>query len=224
MVKMFGNNKNVFWEALLLTLVVFILGLLLGVAYESAQLEKINDYYAKSENSLMDMVALNSLVDVENTTCEQIAESSIKFANRIYEEAIILDELEEAGKITDDMKMAHKKYDLLRTFLWINLLKAEEKCHPEENISLVVYLYEYETDDLAKKATQKVWSKVLYDLKQKKGDEIILISIAADTNITSLDTILQRFYIRKLPVVIINNKIVIEKLSSVEELEKYLNS
>ena len=66
-----------------------------------------------------------------------------------------------------------------------------------------------------------MWSRILFDLKQKKGDEIILIPIAADSNLASLDSMTEKFEIEKYPVVIIDNKEVVYELSSVEDLEVY---
>lgn len=218
---MLKSKKNVFWEALLVTIVVFFFGLLLGVAYEGSRLDRINDYYAISEISLMDAVALNSLIDLNNSNCEVLADSHLAFADKIYEEARLLEKYESSGKITEDLKIAHKKYDLLRTFLWINLIKSSEKC--DNGINSVVYLYEYESEDLAKKATQNVWSKILFDLKQEEGAELILIPIAVDSGLTSLESILQNFEVESFPAVIINNEIVLEELSSVDEIKSYLN-
>ena len=58
------SRKHVFWEALFLTVVVFFFGMLVGVAFENSQLQKINDYYAQSEISLIDILAMNSLSEV----------------------------------------------------------------------------------------------------------------------------------------------------------------
>ena len=105
--------------------------------------------------------------------------------------------------------------------MWINNIETSQKC--KENYSTVVYLYEYNSKDLAQKARQNVWSKILYDLKQKEGSKILLIPIAADSNLTSLSSLTNKFNITKYPVVVINEKDVIYNLSSVEELVKYLN-
>ena len=218
---MLGNQKNVFWEALFLTVVIFIFGLLLGVAFEGRRLDKINEYYAKSEISLMDVLALNSLVDLGDSDCKELIFFNIQFADRVYEEAFLLEKYDGSGKIISNLKLAHKKYDLLRTFLWINSLKIIEKC--EEDFSFVVYLYEYESEDLVTKATQNVWSNILFDLKKEKGDEIILIPIAVNSNLTSLNSLIEKFEISKFPVVILNNNYVLGELSSVKDIKKYLN-
>lgn len=219
---MLGNPKNAFWEAFLIAVVVFVLGLLLGIAYETSRYQEMNDYYVKSELALMDVFAFSNLIDVQSTSCNQLVQYNIDFANRIYEEAILLGNYERSGEITDETKLAHKKYDLMRTLLWIDVMKTREKC--PQDFDSVVYLYEYNSEDLDIQATQSVWSKVLYDLKQEKGDKIVLISIAVDNpEVRSIQEITKNFNISKYPVIIINDKIVVSDLSSVSDLEKYLD-
>lgn len=221
MVKILGNPKNAFWEALLLAVVVFILGMLLGVAYETSRYQEMNDYYIKSELSLMDVFAFSNLIDTQNTSCAQLIQYNVDFANRIYNEAILLEDYESSGKITDETKLAHKKYDLMRTLLWVDLMKTREKCPGK--FDSIIYLYEYNTQDLNVQATQNVWSKVLYDLKQEKGDEVILVSIAVDNpEVKSVQAIAKSFNISSYPVIIINDKVTLNELSSVKDIEKYL--
>jgi len=219
--KILGNPKNVFWEALFLTVVIFVFGLLLGVAFEGSRLDRVNEYYAKSEISLMDVLALNSLIDLGDADCKELILANIKFADRVYEEASLLEKYDGFGKITSNLKLAHQKYDLLRTFLWINSLKTIEKC--EEDFSFIVYLYEYKSEDLTRRATQDVWANILFDLKKEKGDEIILIPIAVNSNLTSLNSLIEKFEISEFPTVIINNKYIVKELSSIEDIKKYIN-
>lgn len=216
----FGNPKNAIWEAFLITIIIFAIGLLLGVAYEGNKVDEVNEYYLRSEISLMDSFALNNLIELGDTDCETLINSHIVFADKIYQEAVILEKIESAGRMTDDLELAHIKYDTLRTFLWINTIKTLEKC--QENFSTVIYLYEYAPEDLTQRATQSVWSRILSDLKQEKGNSIILIPIAADNGIVSLNALVEKFEISKYPVVIINNEHVLEELTSAEDFESYL--
>jgi len=220
MKKVLHNKKRVFWEALLLTLIIFILGMLIGAGFERGKLDEIEQYYTKSEILFMDLFALNERIDSDNT-CEVLINSNIQLADNIYAEAFILEKYEDAGKITEGLKLAHRKYDMLRTYLWMNTIDISEKCEGE--FDSVVYLYQYETDDLAVKATQNVWAKVLFNLKQEKGNEIVLIPIAVDSDLVSLDALLGGFEISRYPVVIINEEFVVEELSSVEDLNIYLD-
>lgn len=221
MVDILNNRKRVFWEALFLTIVVFFFGILIGVAYESAKSNQINQYYETSEASLMDIFALNSMLDLNPNNCGVLTNANLEFADKIYNEAVLLEKYESAGKVTKDMEIVHKRYDILRTFLWINNIKTSEKC--EKNYSTVIYLYEYSSKDLTQKARQNVWSKILFDLKQKEGSNILLIPIAADSDLTSLDSLISKFNITSYPVVIINEKDVIYELSSVDQLSKYID-
>jgi len=215
------NTKSVFWQALILTIVVFAAGIFLGIAYEGRKIDEISDYYVLSEIFLMDSFALSKLTDIVGTglvNCNVLIDANIEFADQIYEEAYILEKYEESGKLLEALKVLHKKYDLLRTLLWINLINIPDKC--KENVSVVVYLYEYETEDLTEKATNRVWSKILFDLKQEMGNKIILIPIAADSNLTSLNLLVSGYDISKYPVVIIDDQ-VISQINSVDDLKEY---
>lgn len=216
-----GNPKNVFWEALLLAVVIFIIGLFIGIAFESSKLDEINRYYAESEIFLMDIFAVNSIIDSDDVNCSMLINSNIEFADKIYNEALTLEKYEQSGKINEGMKLAHWKYDLLRTFLWMNTVQIKERCPGD--FSYVVYLYEYDTDDLVKKATQRVWSEILFEFKQDLGDEIILIPIAITGNLTSLNYFIEKYEISEFPVIIVNNEHIISEVSSIEDIKKYLN-
>jgi hypothetical protein len=216
------NARNVFWQALILTIVVFAAGIFLGISYEGRKLGEINDYYVLSEIFLMDSFALSKLTDVINTgsiDCKVLVDKNIEFADKIYNEAYMLEKYEESGKLSEALKVIHRKYDLLRTLLWINLIDIPYNC--KKDISVVIYLYEYETEDLTKKATNKVWEKILFDLKQQVGNKIILIPIAADSDLTSLNLLISKYDISKYPVVIIGEHVV-SQIDSVDDLKKYL--
>lgn len=219
---MLKNTKNVFWEALVLTVAIFIIGIFIGISFEESKLNEINQYYALSEIFLIDALALSSMADLNESSCENLIEYNVKFADRIYEEALLLEKYESSGKLTDDFLLVHQRYDLLRTLLWINSMKAEERC--EGDFFTVVYLYEFRTSVLSQKAEQAVWSRILFDLKQEKGNEILLIPIAIDSDLTSLNALLSGFDIPSYPVVIIDNKHIISEIKSVDGLKPYLKN
>jgi len=219
MVKFLENRKRVFWEALLLTVVIFFFGVLIGVSFESGKVEQIRQYYSSSEVSIMDVFASNNLIDVEGAGCEELVKANFEFADRIYDEAILLEKYEDSGKITEGMILEHKKYDLLRTLLWINEMKTTEKCG--RSFHTVIYLYEYQPEDLTQKAVQGVWSKILFDLKQEYGSEVLLIPIAVDSDLVSLNSATEKFDITDYPVLIIDNKDITYELNNVEDVEIY---
>lgn len=217
------NKKRVFWEALILTILVFVLGFLLGILFEDKRVEVIQDYYIQSENSLIDALALANVAGLDHLSCDELIKSNIDFANRIYDEARILENYEDSAKIKSDLKAQHKKYDIMRTLLWVNTLKTNKICETD-GVNVVVYAYNNDPDDLTEKAKNTVWSRILRDLKAHHGDDIILIPVAVDTEVASLQPILDTFEISSYPVIIINNEHVLQEVSSVEEIEGYFSN
>ena len=214
------KNKKVFLEALLLTCLVFLIGLLLGVLFEQSRVSNIEDSYIQSDTSLMDSFAFNNYIDLNNLDCSSLNSYNLNFADKIYSEAKTLEDYEQSGKITDRIKEEHKKYDVMRTLLWVDLLKTSEIC--PNNVHTIVYLYEYDPKDLTKKAVNSVWSNVLLDLKVDYKEDILLLPIAVNNDVVSLNAILEDYDIKGYPSLIIDNKYVISNLTSAKDLETYL--
>ena len=143
--KILESKKHVFWQAFFLTILFFFLGLVLGVYLEQTRIDNINIAFYQSESSLYDSFALGKLLENPFVSCEDLKNASINFADKIYEEAKELERFESSNKLTDSLKIIHGKYDLLRTLLWMNVIDIKENCG---EIDTVVYLYEYNSDDL----------------------------------------------------------------------------
>ncbi|MDH3353201.1 MAG: hypothetical protein OEL87_02030 [Nanoarchaeota archaeon] len=216
---MLKSKKNVIWEALVVTVAIFLAGLFFGVLMEQGNSAKISNLYLQSEISLADAMATSRLTEDFNFNCNEIKQSNIDFANRIYEEAKLLEKYEESGELTSGMSLLHKKYSLLRTLLWTSNQKSLNRCN---NYNLVVYLYESQNEDTAVKAKQNVWSKILLDMKMENND-ILLLPIAADQNLTSLDLLIDEHGITNFPALIINNDKVLYSLESVESTQAFLD-
>ena len=216
---MLKSKKHVFWEALIITIAIFLIGLFLGMLIETSNSSKVSNLYLQSEISLTDAMATSRLTEEFDFDCDAIKQSNINFADRIYQEARLLEQYEESGKITDNLKLLHKKYDLLRTLLWTSNQNSLERCN---NYNLLVYLYEYESEDITKKATQNVWSKIILDVKNQNED-ILLLPIAADQNLTSLDLLINEHSVSRFPALIINNNQVLYTLENTASVEQFLS-
>lgn len=221
MVNWLKSQKHVFWEALLITILIFITGLLIGVAFEKRNISIVEEHYSKSEVSMMDMFVLQNLIDEGDYNCDNLIKATIDFTNRIYEEAITLQPYEESNIITEGMLYSHQKYDLLRSFVWINSLKISKEC--PESFTPIAYLYEYQTKDIQKKAEQVVWSKILRDIKEEYGNKIVLIPIAVDNNLSSVDVIVSQISVKKFPAIVINQDTIINRFATPEEIKQYIN-
>ncbi len=216
---MLQNKKNVFWQALLVTIIVFLLGLVLGVYLEQLRGDKLSVSLYNSEVSFYDSLLISDISDYSDISSKEVVDLNLEFADNIYDEAKFLEKYDEANKLTNSVKALHRKYDLLRTSVWLNLIKLKDSY----DINTIVYLYEYQSDDIGVKAKQNTFSKVLEDFKEKQGNNVVLIPIAVDLDIVSLNYLLDRFEIEEFPAVFINEEHLVTEIPSVEKLESYLD-
>ena len=124
---LFKSQKHVFWEALLIAVFIFGIGIFIGLLIENNRTKKIDILYANSEIELLDIRTWGQTLEMENIDCATAVQENINFANRIYEEAKILGRYEKASRISDILILRHKKYDLLRTMFWINAIKLKKR-------------------------------------------------------------------------------------------------
>ena len=219
---MFQSQKNVFWQAFFVTILIFSMGVIAGFVLENWRTSHVDYMYSVSDLDLLDAKLQNEIYFSGNFNCEDAIEANLKFADRIYEEAKILDRYEEASRLSDKIIFEHKKYDILRIMLLINSIKIKERCNA--SYYNLVYFYQFNNPNLDIKARQNVFSKLLREIKNKKGKDILLIPLAGDNNVTSVDLLMNKYKISKedLPVIFINENIKIKDLITIEELEKYL--
>ena len=153
------KNKNVFWESLILAILIFASGVFLGYLLELNRTSKIISLYQQLELDVLDSTVRDNLFSVDTIDCDKLFQETIDFADRIYEEAKLLERYSDSNKLSSAMNLQHKKYDLLRTQLWIHSMKLKVICGADATI--LVYFYEYETQDINLKSKQSVFSKKL---------------------------------------------------------------
>lgn len=218
--KLGKSQKSVFWQALVLSLIVFGSGIFLGFMLEGSRVGKIGKLYAESELSLLDIKLQSEIYSDMDIRCSTAIQENVNFADKVYGEAKILDRFENAARITESMKLQHKKYDLLRTLFWLNSIKIKQKCNAQYHN--LVYFYRYNEPTTGEKAKQAVFSRSLQELKNKYGGKVMLIPIAADNNITSINLLVATYDIRILPTILIDEKIKITDVDGLADIDKYI--
>jgi len=215
-----ASNRNIFWEALILAIFIFASGILLGYLMESSRTGKIISLYQQSELDMLDIKIQESIFSLQSINCDSFLNETINFADRIYDEAKMLQDYEGSSKLTSGIILQHKKYDLLRALLLANSIKLNERC--PNKIKLVVYFYEYNPENMDKESLQKVFSKKLEETKAKFGNSIILIPIAGNLNINSINYLLKQYNIESLPTVFIKNNTKLTTIEQLNNIENYL--
>ena len=212
------NSKHAFWQALIFAIVIFGIGLILGFFLESYRADQVQYNLVNSEVSLLDEQVRERLINDLNFDCELAKQSTFDFADNIYDEALKLESYDSASKFnSDSFLVLHRRYDLLRTLLWSQSIELKETC--EEDFHTVVYLYNYRPEDIDTNSKQIFFSRLLLDLKLKYPDEIILIPIAVNNDLASVDLIVQSYELVDFPTVIIDEEKIVQDIITLEELE-----
>lgn len=212
------RNKYSFLQALIVTIIIFAVGLIFGFFLESFRADKTQNLLLNSEINLQDEQLRNSVISNFNLSCEDSSESLFNFANKIYEEAVQLEEYDKTTKFTDSLFLMHKKYDLLRMMLWIESANIKKHCKPD--FHTIVYIYDYKTEEVDKVSMQNFYSKALIDIKTKYPNEILLIPIAGNTNLESVNLALKSHNITEIPCIIIDDTKKITGVFTLQQIEQ----
>jgi hypothetical protein len=218
---MIKNQKHIFLYALILTVIVFNFGIFMGYMLEASRIDKINTLYLGAETELLDQMAQKDAMEILSLNCETLVKENIKFGDKIFDEALIIQKYEEANKIDNDIIFQHKRFDLLRALFWINSIKIKQQCSP--NYHNIVYFYKYNNPSLEQDSKQRFFSNLLQELKTEKGDNVMLIPIAADNDIPSINLLTEKYGIKDLPVILIDEKVKVTDVKTKDDVEKYLN-
>lgn len=221
---MIKSQKRIFLYALVLSLIVFSLGIFMGYVLESSRINRINTLYLDAEMELLDQRLQRDIIDISSlnqTVCQDFVNENIKFGDKIFQEAQQIQKYEEANKISNDIIFQHKRYDLLRTLFWTNSIIIKQKCNADYHN--VVYLYKYNNPSISQDSEQKTLSNLLAELKNKYGNKIILIPIAGDNDISSISILMDEYRITELPTILVDEKTKLTQINSMGDIEKYLN-
>ena len=217
---MIKNQKYIFLYALIITFVVFNLGIFMGYMLESSRLDKINTLYSNAELELFDQMAQKESLNVLDIGCNTLVEENIKFGDKIFQEALQIQKYEDANRISGDIIFQHKRFDLLRTLFWMNSIKIKQNCNSDYHN--VVYFYKYNNPSIEQESKQKFFSNLLEQVKQKGGDKVMLIPIAGDNDIPSINIIIDKFDITEFPTILVDEKIKLTDIKNASELENIL--
>ncbi len=217
---MAANQKHIFLYALVLTFVVFNLGIFMGYMLESSRINRINGLYLDAEMELLDQMIQKDSLDLLELDCDSLIKENIKFGDKIYEEALLIQRYEDANRINNDIIFQHKRFDLLRALFWINSIKIKQKCNTSYHN--IIYLYRYNDPTIEQSSQQRFFSNLLREVKEEKGSNIMLIPIAADNDIPSINLLLKKYDITELPTILIDETVKITDIKIREDIDKYL--
>jgi hypothetical protein len=216
------SKHRVFVESLILTLLILLIGFSIGFYVESSRANSIIQDYKDFEISVLDLKLQNYYYQImDQSSCNSAIEQNLIFAEDIYSVGLNLQKYEDAGEILESSLFNEKRrYVLLKTELWLNSILLKKKC--DDSFHTVVYLYT-QYPSLIKDAEQDAISKILGSVKEDYGNDIVLIPIAADIGLDSVDMLMDIYEIDTLPTILIDEDVKLKGFKTKEEIEIYLN-
>jgi len=217
-------QKDVFWKAGIITAIVFILGVSLGSFLESSRVKTISDEYKQVEVEWADAKMQSSYFQLLSPEfCDAAIRENLNFADRVYEEGLKIERYENANKLSskDTLLYEKQRYALFKIEFWLNSIYLKEKC--KANYTNVLYFY-LDKPTLIEKPKQDVLSLILKELKDKYGQEIMLIPVPLDLNITTVNVAKTVHNVTVAPTILVNEKIKLEDLHSLEEIEEAIKN
>lgn len=205
-------------KAAILTCLVFFAGLIFGIWIDQYRLQSVKERLAALDVSWNDARLLHLYFQrLEKDYCDLALEQNLIYNDRIYREGLEIEYAEKANRFAPELIDQKRRYILLQTQFWLNSLELKEKCN--FNYNNVVYLYRQMNLTKEEAINQKAQSNVLLELKERCGNKIMLIPLAADLNLTIIDAMTKQYKINEYPAVIIDD-MVFQGIKSVEELNE----
>lgn len=210
-----------FVEALAITILLFIGGFFIGMGIEKARNDKLAESYFNTESEIIDLSAQLDLSNLGRFTCFELTQRNFEIGNQIYQQALVFQNYENAAILTKtQMVKEHKKFDALRTLFWINSMKIKDRCG-NRVFDTVVYLYNYPTSDTEEIAQQRVMERITQEIKSNAQEDVILIPIAKNLNISSLNTLISIYNLENESVALIINEEKLFLFNETEEMRAY---
>ncbi len=215
------SQKYNFLYALIITILIFNFGIFMGYKLETSRLDKINDFSLLAEIELLDQKVQSDALSMMDLNCDLLVQENIIFADKIFEDAKKIQNYENANRMNNEITILHKKYDLLRALFWMNSLKVQKKCNSDYHN--VVYFYDYDAPTLDQKSRQRFFSNLLGELKSEEKGKVMLIPMAGDLDAGSINLLMDKYGVESLPAILIDEKVVLTDVESLEQIRSYLN-
>ncbi len=215
------SQKYNFLYALIITILIFNFGIFMGYKLETSRLDKINDFSLLAEIELLDQKVQSDALSMMDLNCDLLVQENIIFADKIFEDAKKIQNYENANRMNNEITILHKKYDLLRALFWMNSLKVQKKCNSDYHN--VVYFYDYDAPTLDQKSRQRFFSNLLGELKSEEKGKVMLIPMAGDLEVGSINLLMDKYGVESLPAILIDEKVVLTDVESLEQIRSYLN-
>lgn len=212
---------KVYLKPAIITLFIFLIGVMIGIAIDNYRLSSARKSISESEIRWNDARLLNlHLEKLGKDYCNLSLEENLAYNDEIYQYGRKIEKTIDAMRFTPEIEQEWRRYVLLQTQFWFNSIELKEKC--EFDYHNVVHISRKKNLTTDEEINNKLQNSILIDLKEKCGRKMMLVPLTADVDLMVIDSIIKRFNITQYPAIIIDEKFVLQGLTTMGELEKYV--
>ena len=214
-------KKRIFIDTLIISVCVLLIGFSAGFLLENYRTKLVERDYKLSEIDMLDLrlqqIYYSNFLD--ESSCDKAIQENLIFGDKIYLEGLKIEKYEEANQISESILLDKKKYVLLKEEFWANSVLLREKC----NATFHTLIYFYSQEDSYKiKAKQSAISLFLKEIKIEYGNKVILIPIARDLGLSSINLVISANNVTEFPSILIDEKVKLSGKNIFTETKNYL--
>lgn len=192
-------NKGKYVIAFIISLSIFVIGILIGTLMTNNKFNSISQLQQELRTQVLTLETQYSIVS--QNPCNSL--DFPELTEELYKMSDNLDSLEsQVGKNNENLLELIEYYSVLEIRHWLFLKEATKRCNI--NLNLILYFY---SNDENKCKDCGVQGYVLTFLRKKYIDKNIYVySFNTDLENNAVNTLVRLYNITKLPSVVINEK------------------
>ncbi len=212
---------NMYSKPFMLATLIFLIGIFGGMVLDSIRADIVENNLSESEIMWEDARLLNMYINViGQEQCDAAFRENLEYNDKIYGYGKDIEDKLEANVFSSELTQEWRKYNLLQFQFWLNSIELKDKCGFD--YSNVVYISRMDITPNGETVDNELQSQILLNLKDKCGQNMMLIPLTADADLETIDVVVGQYNITEFPSVIIDEEHVFQGLTSTEELEEHL--
>lgn len=214
-------RKHYFLITFIITMILFISGIFVGIRLDIAKSDDIHDRYRQTELDWYDIqlqTEYYQVYPVENE-CDVSIQNNLAFADKVYLRGQEIERYEAQQKVFLELQQDKVEYGLLKFQFWLNAVRIRDVC--DANYVTVMYFYK-DVPTGVEEIQQNAMSSILFDLKQELGSDMVLVPLAIDLNVDSIDLLTSELGITTVPSISINEELVLNGVISERQVKTHI--
>ncbi|MBT3940474.1 hypothetical protein HOD83_00270 [Candidatus Woesearchaeota archaeon] len=202
-------------------MILFISGIFVGIRLDIAKSDDIHDRYRQTELDWYDIqlqTEYYQVYPVENE-CDVSIQNNLAFADKVYLRGQEIERYEAQQKVFLELQQDKVEYGLLKFQFWLNAVRIRDVC--DANYVTVMYFYK-DVPTGVEEIQQNAMSSILFDLKQELGSDMVLVPLAIDLNVDSIDLLTSELGITTVPSISINEELVLNGVISERQVKTHI--